>query len=412
MRFPFILFVALAFSTSAEATAFPNCAAAEKDFSSSESGVVLFKPYDVKSSASIGNFVTVMKQVKERLAAQDTKLVMLIPPLRAMAFTPEESGLSTQEIEDAKMNYSHYLKSIRAAGLEVVDLSNLSGFKSEMNGFFLKSDHHWSPEGARYAAQITASVFQLPRDEAVSFTTTKGPTTLFGGGYLAQLQQRCGFTAPREQWEMIQTYTTNESGTDLLGDEVADVVIVGDSFVAGPWNFTGFLEQALQRRVANFAVSGGGVFASMIRYLQSSPATAPKVILWEIFKVNLDGEQGGGNKLPMQFRANTRLLLGSFNNCIDPRAVTISESKGGFTTSLRSEGKILKLNFASNSIGDFTLTLNGTGKPTPMLVSRQYKVETDKTFQFELTSDDLVGITSVTIAGETLNGPVSVGQCQ
>lgn len=413
MRLTAITALVLALSVTAGASKFPNCANAEKEYTSSDSGVVLLIGRDVRSDNSVGSFGAVLKQVQDHLAAQGTRLVLLIPPLRGMAFTPEQSGLSAQTAANVKVIYQSYLNSVRAAGLQVVDLSDLSGFRGEMNSFFLKGDHHWSPEGARYAAQITAAALKLPPPaDPVVFTVTKGPTTQVQGGFLDQLEKRCSFTTTRDQWETVQTYTTSDPGASLLGDEVNDVVIVGDSFVAGPWNFTGFLEQALQRRVLNASVSGGGIFTSMIRYLQNPPSAAPKVIVWEIFKGNLDGELGGGVQENMRLPANTKLLLGAFDTCKNPKVTSVAETKGGFTTPLNGKGKILKLMFSSSSTGDFTLTLNRSGKPSPMLVSRGYKIESDKTFTFELTPEDLSGLTGLTVTGDTLNGSVSVSQCQ
>ena len=413
MRLPSAIVLALVLSCSAGASKFPNCAGAEKEFTSSDSGVVLFIGRDVKSNNNVGPFSSVFKQVQDRLAAQGTQLVLLISPLRAMAFTPEQSGLSTQEVENARAMYSGYLASIRAVGLQVVDLSDLSGFKSEINGFFLKGDHHWSPEGARYAAQVTAATLKLPVTEPVTFITTKGATIQVLGSYRDLLQQRCGYKTTQDQWETVQTYSTSDFEANLLGDESNDVVVVGDSFVAGPWNFTGFLEEALRRRVINASVSGGGMFTSIVRYLQSPPAEAPKVLIWEIFKGSLDNELRDGPQTTPRLQANTRLLLGSFDSCKSPGPVkVITDTKGGFVVPLSSQGNILKLVFSSNSVGDFTLKLNGAGKSTPMLVSRGFKTEVDKTFTFELTPDDLSGLTGVTVAGDTLNGAVSVSQCQ
>lgn len=408
MRPPLIIVLALALSCSAGASKFPNCAGAEKEFTSSDSGVVLLIGRDVKSSNNVGPFSSVFKQVQDRLAAQGTQLVLLVSPLRAMAFTPEQSGLSTQEVENARAIYSGYLTSIRAAGLQVVDLSDLSGFKSDMNRFFLKGDHHWSPEGARYAAQVTAATLKLPVTEPITFITTKGATIPVLGSYLDQLQKRCGYTTTQDQWETVQTYSTSDPKANLLDDESNEVAIVGDSFVAGPWNFTGFLEEALQRRVLNASVSGGGIFTSIMRYLQSPPAEAPKVLIWEIFKGSLDNELNGSPKTAPQLQANSRLLLGAFDSCDNPTITRITDSTGGFTTPLGTKQKVLRLVFTSSSIGEFILTLNKPGKPTPMVVSRGYKSAADKTFTFDLTPEDLAGVTGLTVTGASLNGAVSV----
>ncbi len=157
---------------------------------------------------------------------------------------------------------------------------------------FLKTDTHWTPEGAAVAAaEIARTITRhtaLPEADAVRFKTELADTRLYRGDLFNYLP-----LGPFSDWlgpapDELKVYVTHAEETltqdNLFNDTAADVVLVGSSYSANSlWNFSGALQQALSRKVMNFATEGEGPVIPLLEYLASTDLTRehPRILIWE-----------------------------------------------------------------------------------------------------------------------------------
>ena len=144
---------------------------------------------------------------------------------------------------------------------------------------FLKTDTHWSPEGAKATAEILAHNINLKNQTL--FKTVKTGAEIFRGDLTRYIPG-----APVDRYtETINTFETHNPNADLFGDQTFDITLVGTSYSADPrWHFEGFLKTALQTDILNVSDEGLGPFAVMENWLKSEAFKAhkPKLVVWEI----------------------------------------------------------------------------------------------------------------------------------
>lgn len=153
-------------------------------------------------------------------------------------------------------------------------------------GVFLKTDTHWSPDGAQAAAQAIASTKDLPTLPRTAFKTEKSSAADLHTGDL--LRYLPGVETASIHPEPMTSYETRplSQSSDLFGDAAPPVTLIGTSYSANPkWNFEGFLKQALSSDVLNLADEGKGPFTVMQSYMDKPDQfvnNPPKLIVWEI----------------------------------------------------------------------------------------------------------------------------------
>lgn len=178
--------------------------------------------------------------------------------------------------------YATALTTIKEAGLIEIDLR---GALQNENSF-MRTDTHWSPEGARHAAVAIAKALgglKLSETKVETFATGIAP---FEGDLLpfvatGRFQDRIGPAA-----EFINSFETRVAPSGgLFGTSDIPVALIGTSFSAKPeFHFEGFLKQAMQTDVLNLSRVGQGPFTPMDAYLneRSEFSSLPSVVVWEI----------------------------------------------------------------------------------------------------------------------------------
>lgn len=151
---------------------------------------------------------------------------------------------------------------------------------------FLKTDTHWSPAGARMAAQEAARAARgAPGLGAAPFFSQPGGVRDRAGDLTRYVPGAA--IAP----DKIVAHATGLAVAsaalpqDLFGGSAPPVTLVGTSYSANPdWNFEGFLKEALQADVLNAAGAARGPLAVMDSYLDSGAwkESPPKLVVWEI----------------------------------------------------------------------------------------------------------------------------------
>lgn len=226
-------------------------------------------------------------EVRDGLRAKGARLVVALIPAKARVYAEELGGLKVPG--DKAPVYEDFRQKITALGVPAPDLlATLTTAKTQGN-VFVRTDTHWSPLGARVAAQaVVVAVksaypdLQLP---AAQFQTTEASTPSTAGDLLRYLPLPKGEGPQAGQLRVPTTTRTDAGGGGLLGDDPVAVALVGTSYSAiKDWNFAGALRQALGSDLVNAADEGEGPIVPMRAYLKSQAYrdTPPKLVIWEI----------------------------------------------------------------------------------------------------------------------------------
>ncbi|MEM1428336.1 MAG: hypothetical protein AAGG09_02650 [Pseudomonadota bacterium] len=181
--------------------------------------------------------------------------------------------------------YNAALARLRAQGLPALDLRPVL---DDLPKPFMRTDTHWSLEGAR---AVAAAVAETVRDLGIALATVdpvhrQGVDAVFTGDLMVFADTGRWRDTVGPAPERIATYTTQiEASGGLFGLDRLEVVLVGTSFSARPdFHFAGFLKAALRADVLNLAQEGRGPFAPMDEALAALAElpTPPRLVIWEI----------------------------------------------------------------------------------------------------------------------------------
>lgn len=233
--------------------------------------------------------LALIQGVRDELDSRGIKLVLAIVPSKSRIY-PEHVGEARPTALRQDL-YAHFRGAVRKAGIIAPDL--LAPLEQAKNNgqVFLRTDTHWTPQGAEVVAQRLGQVVrervslsgsdQAFVTEAVKNEDYKGDLTRFLplDPLFADLMPAPDTLQKRETRAAGQ----EESG-DLFGDSSVPVALVGTSYSANPnWNFAGALRQSLQRDLVNHAEDGHGPILPMLKYLKSDELkdAAPELVIWE-----------------------------------------------------------------------------------------------------------------------------------
>ena len=211
--------------------------------------------------------LAVVSATQARLKAAGIKLVVILVPAKARLFPRIKLPACRTSL------YADIRAAMKLDNISVADL--LTVLKPQS---FFKTDTHWTPDGARIAAQAAAR--SMPRGTQ-SFLTISGVEKTHEGDLLRYVPGV--IFAP----ETFVPYATEAATSgNLFGDAPAPaIVLAGTSYSANAdWNFAGFLKQYLKADVLNVAAEGHGPFTVMADYLESDAwkNAPPRFIVWEM----------------------------------------------------------------------------------------------------------------------------------
>lgn len=244
-----------------------------------------------------------MARLGAALRGRGTRLVLMPVPTRGLvAYDRMDVGVPLQgryARRDALAEYRATVKAFRGVGLDVVDLDPEMIRARIGPAFYLKRDLHWTPQGAKFTAQLAAADIDrllgpMAAEGRARFTTRQVRTEPMTGRLQATINQYCDDPVPAQELAVFQTVREGGDGGPsadaeqaLFGDAGGggpQVVLAGTSFSATPtFNFPGFLSEALGRSVLDYSISAGGLSTSLLSYLETSDfdRDPPQVLLWE-----------------------------------------------------------------------------------------------------------------------------------
>ncbi|TPG75955.1 alginate O-acetyltransferase [Pseudomonas mandelii] len=238
-----------------------------------------------------GNYALV-EGVRQELKAKGVKLVMAIVPAKTRLY-PEHLG----EVKPSSIHanlYEDFHAHVAANKILAPDLFGPM-LKAKLDGqqVFLRTDTHWTPEGAQIAAETLAKTIaeKTPLSgEPQHFITEPAEKVTHKGDLRLFLPLDPLFENLMPKPEPLQKRNTVAAQDQPAGDDAlfanaeVPVALIGTSYSANPnWNFVGALKQALNSDVVNYAEDGHGPILPMLSYLKSDAFknSPPQVLIWE-----------------------------------------------------------------------------------------------------------------------------------
>jgi alginate O-acetyltransferase complex protein AlgJ len=232
-------------------------------------------------------------KARDALRARGIALLMLPLPAKArIYYRALPAGLRPAH----EGRYASLLAAFSSLGLPAVDLAD--AYLSRLDGpeLFLRGDTHWSPEGARVAAELTAAAIKaLPeaRDLPVSgYRLRESGSKEYRGDLLAFLPARGAPWRPLPPPELLRGFEplSDEAAgpldaAALFGAQSIPVALVGTSYSASPnWRFEDFLKAELSCDVLNLSAEGAGPFKPLLDALSGAALeeNGVRVLVWEL----------------------------------------------------------------------------------------------------------------------------------
>ncbi|MFP4011890.1 MAG: alginate O-acetyltransferase AlgX-related protein [Spirochaetaceae bacterium] len=260
-------------------------------------------------------------QAARQLAERDAALAVVIVPSKARLYAdklPPRMGTEVPGDVDRRLPaVSAALEEARGTELPpetvLVDAHRaMREARAAGTEVYLRTDTHWTPEGAAAVAEAAASAARptLERHDVnrMRFVTEAGETVAHEGDLLRFLPLGPFADTLGPTPDSVRRYETRAAegndgaaGGSLLDDPEIPVTLVGTSYSAGElWNFAGALKSALEADVLSVAAEGEGPFAPMEEYLDSEiiDDQPPRLVVWEIPERYLPrlGQVGDGGR--------------------------------------------------------------------------------------------------------------------
>ena len=233
--------------------------------------------------ANIEGQLAQIAAVEQQLKQHNKQLIVLPLPMKLDIYAAH-----TQHPFDPRVVslYDRFVGRLQARQIAVTPVR--STFLQHLEGpeLFLKSDTHWSPEGARLAAhELARQRPELLGDER--YVSNKVAEKIVKGDLMNYIQFGQSPLAPQFGANSIAVYETlkaSQNADELFAEEHQSLLLVGTSYSKiDDWNFVGFLKEALNRDLLSVAVEARGPFEAMSQFLQSDQLANPQIdtVVWE-----------------------------------------------------------------------------------------------------------------------------------
>ncbi|WP_167659486.1 alginate O-acetyltransferase [Pseudomonas sp. RIT623] len=233
--------------------------------------------------ANLDSQLAQIADIERQLAARGKHLLLLPLPMKLDVYAAHAARAFDPRVQSL---YDRFVADLRARQLDVVPLReaylrNLAGPR-----LFLKSDTHWSPDGARLSAyELARQRPQLLGDQ--TYLSRPTGTKQVKGDLMNYLQFDHARLAPQFGANTIELYETlkaAQNSDDLFAEQRQSLLLVGTSYSKiDDWNFVGFLKEALNRDLLSIAVEARGPFEAMQQFLASEQSRNPQIdtVIWE-----------------------------------------------------------------------------------------------------------------------------------
>jgi alginate O-acetyltransferase complex protein AlgJ len=392
--------IAIAFGVTANATNFP-------EFTVGKNGFVFEKLQAIQTwdtlrpeiAVRLDQQIEVIQAMHKILAGRGTKLVIALVPMVHRIYADQ---LPSQFKSPTMLPGMYRIITDRLNQLGVLtpdierpylDYAKRNKLQAPL---FLRTDHHWSPNGGLEAARVVATAIQK----------RYGPEL----AAMPEVKYNLKFRAPKRYLEYasffrvlpakdqahlqpdliripeLSAQTSNDLGLGLLTDTTPKITVVGTSYSSIPaFGFAASIAQHLSRDVLNAAQSGKEAWLPMGEYLASDGFQnhPPSIIVWEIpqaFMVvgmqpvhnssdwnarqyllelgaNLKGDCAATGIAPIATHSSDYLLQGTHASSASTRATSFVKYQ--FANTIKSS-HYLSLNASSSTSDSFVVEGEGS----------------------------------------------------
>ncbi|MFP4375079.1 MAG: alginate O-acetyltransferase AlgX-related protein [Spirochaetaceae bacterium] len=251
-------------------------------------------PRDAERVEEAAAYITA---VGHALAEREAALAVVLLPSKARIYEDMLPGYGLPRTVDRRYERAvAALRGERDPGTPKVTVVDPRGAlrRARQRGteVFLRTDTHWTPEGAAAVARAVAGEVEgllgrrdVPRTR---FERAAAETVTHRGDLLRFLPLgpfEAAIGPPADRLTRYETDAASGGSGDLFDDPAIPVTLVGTSYSADElWGFRGALAEALEADVLTVAAEGEGPFAPMEEYLRGETITdqPPELVIWEI----------------------------------------------------------------------------------------------------------------------------------
>lgn len=234
--------------------------------------------------------LTEIEATGARLRERGIDLAVILVPAKARLYADKLPSRWRALADHPR--YDDAVERLRAAGVTVVDLRDaFATNRPSARPLFYARDTHWTPLGARVAADAVGAALHAAGMKAaadgVSYARSANGTVEVDGDLMSFVPAGAFRALLGLQEETAAVYELEEEGGSLgLFDELTiPVALVGTSYSRDErWGFADALKVALQADVLNVAAEGQGPFEPMRSYIAGETIvdTPPERVIWEI----------------------------------------------------------------------------------------------------------------------------------
>lgn len=233
---------------------------------------------------NLDNQIRQIEETRNTLRDKGIRLIVLPVPMKLDIHAEHTAELPLPVLTSL---HETFVQRLKAQGTEVGTVREAMLAQSAEQHIFMRNDTHWSPEGARLAAQVFAQQFpelseQTPFvSEAVAEKSLRGDLLNFLS-FDPRLQPEYFEPVSISVYETLGSGEVTEQG--LFGDIPHSIALVGTSYShMDEWNFAGFLKEALQSDLLNISVEAHGPFQAMKILIDDEALHGPelKTVIWE-----------------------------------------------------------------------------------------------------------------------------------
>lgn len=234
---------------------------------------------------NLSDQVRQIEAARERLRENGKQLVLLPVPMKVDIYREHARQRPAPAVLEL---HDRFVSALRERDLAVVPLRE--AFLAQRTGqpLFLRQDTHWTPQGARLAAQLFAEARPELKGQTAFRSERVGSKRIPGDlrNYLRFPAEMAPWLDEGEEIDLYETLAEQGEADDalLFGEVTASSALVGSSYSKmEDWNFTGFLKEALQADLITMAVEAKGPLQAMEAFLESPQLTDPSItaVIWE-----------------------------------------------------------------------------------------------------------------------------------
>ncbi len=231
-----------------------------------------------------------LQEMNEALAAQGSAfLFFIVPPrplLTAAHLEPAEPYQQLVNVSEMSADFERYITALRRSDAHILSLDTAT----PIDGFFLKRDIHWHPNGAQIAAEtIGKHIKGMPFYQSLSPADYRLETVreeVHKPTMAQEIDRLCEDDVPPEHFPVYTAIKEAASGEDaLFGDDSASgsLLLLGTSYSYVLYGFEYFLMQSTGMNVVNASINGGGIDSAFLSYATQavSERLKPEVVLFE-----------------------------------------------------------------------------------------------------------------------------------